>query len=296
METIEKNKETKKFKLPNKKVTIKFINKQRGMVDDPDHVLFGGLGPNAYKGYQVPTDSRVNRYIKSTFSDKELEALEKEKGYEPGTMSLLRKDEKNDYWRDYMIKLDRNDRPLNLADPNDFIFYKVALAQKDFVAPSQDKVLSGHMWVIEDEQLAQLQTDKRVSNMKQAIMLLGKHDSSIAHLRQIVLESKGGARIPESRWNDLGFMQREAGKLADNDPDVFIKIANDPDLEFKASLRMGVHIGAVKRKGTLYYHLDDEKLALPGQKNDLEGAVAYLSSPENSEFYLKLVEQINQSL
>lgn len=295
METLEKTKK-KTFTLPAKRVTIKFIKKQRGTIDDPDHVLFGGLGPNAYKGFQIPTDLRVDRYVNGVFTDEELRCIENLKGLPENQLSLLRKGNKDDFWKDYMIKLDRNDVNLELNRPDDYIIYKVALAQKDHVAKSPKETSSNHMWVIIDEALEQERTDMRMGNIKRAIMLLGKYESSAVHLRQILMESKGGTRIPEEKLNDLAFLQREAGRLADEDPQVFINIAEDKDLEFKAALKMAVRFSIITRKGNFYYHLDGEKFALPGDNNDLAGAILFLKAPENSEFYMKVIDQINNSL
>lgn len=49
-------------------------------------------------------------------------------------LSIYKKED--NYWDNYQVRLGKGETPLNLSNPNDYINYKVLLANRDFIAPS----------------------------------------------------------------------------------------------------------------------------------------------------------------
>lgn len=280
------------FTLPENKVKITFIERATPLVQDREHVLYGGLAPNAYKGFQIPLAESGG--LAKVFTEDELRELEARMGFAVNELSLNR--EKNNYWHNYYIKLDKGTKMLDLSDPRDFIFYKVAKAQKNHIAPHNDRILGNHMWVIQDSAYEDQRSDAKLSLAKKAFKLLGQIENSDTKLRQVLMEAKGGARIPEDKLKDRTFLVREATKLADADPDVFVRAAEDEDLEVKGYIYLAGQNNAITRKGRYYYHLDGEKLCLPGEANDLRGAINFFKSAENQEFYMTIIDQVNNSM
>ena len=124
--------------LRNERIIVKHIPKEGGMVTNPKHILFGGMAENATKTFVVPRLS--SGMFVNVLTDKEKAYLEEVMGLEYNALSVYKK--VDNFWDDSnengisRVRLTKQDNYFNLADPEDYIRYKILLANKDYIAPS----------------------------------------------------------------------------------------------------------------------------------------------------------------
>ena len=140
--------------LRNGRVIVRHIPKEGGMITNPKHILFGGMAENAIRTFVVPRLS--SGMFVNVLTDSEKAYLEEVMGLEYNALSVYKKE--NNFWDDSndsgisKVRLTKLDNYLNLADPEDYIRYKILLANKDYIAPSlevlQDSPKATYQFVI----------------------------------------------------------------------------------------------------------------------------------------------------
>ena len=116
------------------------------MVTDPKHILYGGMAEDAVRVFVVPkltTGTYVN-----VLTNSEMAFLEEYLGMTKGTLSVYKK--VDNFWSDAnpqginKVKLKKQDNYLDLSVPEDYIRYKILLANKDYIAPSLKDLEAQH--------------------------------------------------------------------------------------------------------------------------------------------------------
>lgn len=124
--------------LRNERVIIRHINKPSNLVSNPKHVLYGGMAENASRTYTVPRLSSGG--FVNVLTNDEKAFLENELQLEFNALSVHRK--VDNFWDDSndigisRVRLLKQDTILDLSNPEDYIRYKILLANKDYIAPS----------------------------------------------------------------------------------------------------------------------------------------------------------------
>ena len=118
--------------LRNKKVIVRHVPKVSGLVSNPKHIYYGGMAENAIRYYTVP-QLQSGKYVNVLTND-EKEFLEETMGLEVNALSIYKKE--NNYWDNFKIRLTKHDTVLDLSYPDDYIKYKVLLANEDMIAKS----------------------------------------------------------------------------------------------------------------------------------------------------------------
>ena len=140
------NKENKEIKskkdlincLRNERVIIRHIPKYSSNITNPKHILYGGMAENASRTFVVPR--LTSGMFVNVLTDNEKAFLENIMGLEDNALSIYKK--VDNFWDDSnengisKVRLLKQDNYLNLADPEDYIRYKILLANKDYIAPS----------------------------------------------------------------------------------------------------------------------------------------------------------------
>lgn len=119
--------------LRNETIVVRYIPRESGMITNPKHVFYGGMSENATRTFTVPILESSGRF-KNVLTNEEKAYLEEVMGLEYNTLSIYKKDD--NFWENYTVRLTKGDTFLDLSDPNDYIKYKVLLANSDFVAAS----------------------------------------------------------------------------------------------------------------------------------------------------------------
>lgn len=285
------------FSLPNKKVTIKFYAKPTAMVQDENHKLFGRMGPRTKKAYQLPRTERGS-WINPFSSQEERMALEEMLNFPKGWLNTSSLG--SCFFDEYFVQLGKNDEPLDLSNPEQYLKFLVLKAQKDIVAPNRESVnnLNTYMYYIEDHEVANNNKRRLKDKRAKAYAMLGSIENNPSKMRQILIQKRGKSNLPDMA-NDADWLFNELSDIIDNDKidgaSQFLQIIEDPHLSVKVDIYQAVSKNIIKQKGRFYYDEQDKPIMAPGMQNDLSGVIAFLTMDENSEYYAILKQRLQTS-
>lgn len=271
--------------LRNEKVIVRYIDRPYLDIHDKHHVFYGGKAENATDTYTTPVDRNGN--LVNVLTKEEKKYLEHIMGVQPGYLSVYKATD--NFWKKVAIPLrGRTNVVLNLASPNDYIIYKVLLANKIDICPNTEtlkerpKATYRYVLVREDEEV--LHDNTRMSNSMKASMLLGSFRNDYKKLKYVVTVISGRS---VSEGTKLEFLQNKAFEYMSENPTLFIKIADDPYFDTKVMLIECVEKGIIRnREG--YYYYDGKALSHDNADPTLDVAANYINLPSNQEIKFSL--------
>ena len=285
--------------LRNEKVCVRYVPRQSHMVTDPKHILYGGMAEDAVKTFVVPkltSGTFVNVLTKS-----EMEFLEDYLGMDKGSLSVYKK--QDNFWSDAnpqginKVKLRKQDNYLDLSLPEDYIRYKILLANKDYIAPSQqvleDRPKATYQYVIISGN-DQVSTAKRNMDItRECYMEFGKIEDDIETLMTIV-ELLDGRSVSPNTSKD--FLHTNIDKLIQSNPKMFLKVVKDTTLPTKVLIRRSINAGNIIKRGDyLYLKKDGKPLCGDNEEPVLSVAVKFLNNPRNQDIKLGLEGLLNNN-
>jgi hypothetical protein len=280
-------KEVKVFTPPSKKVIVKPIMRMRNpMVNDPNHEAYFLFG-SATIDYCLPSDKN-NNLINPFTSKEEQRWLEKALDAD---LNIYKKTEDN-FWKKHKVRLGKEERPLNLESPKDYLDYLILKANKLYIAPDGESMLKKATYrfalVAEEfEVKAQVKSsDKKKKAYKEAARLEEKGKDFMLNFLKVY----GHRASPESKAE---FLVAQIDQIIEDDIDGFLKIVDDKNYEYKLIIANAVEVGAVTKKGRLYYLPGGDALCGPGETPVIEVVVKYLLEPANSDILLALKARID---
>lgn len=273
--------------LRNERVIIRHIPKESGMVTNPKHILFGGMAENAVRTFVVPRLS--SGMFVNILTDSEKAFLEEVMGLEYNALSIYKK--VDNFWDDSnengisRVRLTKQDNYLNLADPEDYIRYKILLANKDYIAPSlqalQDSPKATYQFVIISEGDETKSAKDNMSATMKCYKEFGKIENDINTLRVIVETIDGRPTAPTVK---LEFLQGRINTLIQADSKIFLKVITDPMLSTKVLIKRAIEAGLISNRGSyLYLRKDNTPLCEANEEPTLNIAAKYLNSPKHQE-------------
>lgn len=278
--------------LRNEKVCIRYVPRQSHMVTDPKHILYGGMADDAVKTFVVPkltTGTYVN-----VLTNSEMAFLEDFLGMEKGTLSVYKK--QDNFWSDAnpqgisKVKLRKQDNYLDLSVPEDYIKYKILLANKDFVAPSpqalEDRPKATYQYVI-IEGSEQVNSAKRSMDItRECYMEFGKIENDIETLMTVV-ELLDGRNVAPNTSKE--FLHTKIDTFIQSSPKSFLKVVKDETLPTKVLIRRSINAGNIIKRGD-YLHLKSDGKPMCGDNEEpvLNVAVKFLNNPRNQDIKLGL--------
>lgn len=273
--------------LRNERVIIRHIPKESGMVTNPKHILFGGMAENAVRTFVVPRLS--SGMFVNILTDSEKAFLEEVMGLEYNALSIYKK--VDNFWDDSnengisRVRLTKQDNYLNLADPEDYIRYKILLANKDYIAPSlqalQDSPKATYQFVIISEGDETKSAKDNMSATMKCYKEFGKIENDINTLRVIVETIDGRPTAPTVK---LEFLQGRINTLIQADSKIFLKVITDPMLSTKVLIKRAIEAGLISNRGSyLYLREDNTPLCEANEEPTLNIAAKYLNSPKHQE-------------
>lgn len=271
--------------LRNEKIIVKYANRPNTNITDTKHELYGGMANSASRTFSV--NMLRNGSLANVLNDGEKAFLEYYMGLEPNALSIYLK--KDNYWKDYHVRLVKSDTILNLAIPEDYIKYKVLLTNVDIICPSlkqftESRKATYQFYMVNDGDETK-QTNNNMSSKMEAMFELGKIQDNKSVLK-VVVEIMDGR--PIARTSKLEFIQAQAFKSIDANPKLFISIIKDQLLKTKVLIAECLEYGLVISKSGLYYTASGEPLCEAGEDSTLSNAARYLSSPKRQEAKLTL--------
>lgn len=267
--------------LRNETVLVRHIPRESRMVgNNPRHVLFGGMAESAYRKLTVPM--LRSGQLQNVLTDDEKDYLEQALGLPDNGLSVYRQE--NNYWMDLYVRLEKTETRLNLSDPNDYIKYKVLLANKNLVCPDlktlQESPKATYEYVIIADGEESKASMSRLNARKEAYKEYGKIEGDKDVLRLIV-ESMTARPVASS--TKIEQLAEQIDTLIENDAKTFLAIVQDPLLKTKVLIRNGIEAGVIAdRGGMLYMRADNHPLCNQGDPT-LSVAAEYLNQPKNQE-------------
>ena len=278
--------------LRNERVIVRHIPKLGGMVTNPKHILYGGMADNAVKTFTVPRLSS-GMYV-NVLTDDEKACLEQIMNLEYNALSIYKKTD--NFWDDSndkgisSVRLTKQDNYLNLSDPEDYIRYKILLANKNYIAPSlealQDAPKASYQFVIISEGDETKNAKVNMSTTMKCYKEFGKIENNADTLR-VVIETIDGRPLASN--SKLEFLQTKANDLIQADSRLFLKVVTDPLLDTKVLIKRAIEAGIISKRGTyLYLREDNTPLCENNEEPTLNIAAKYLTNPRHQELKFSL--------
>lgn len=275
--------------LTNKRVIIRHIPKQTGLVSNPKHILYGGMAENAKRTFVVP--KLASGVYVNILTNSEKAYLEEVMGLEYNALSVHKRPESENYWNDAnensvsRVTLSKQDNYLDLSDPEDYIRYKILLANKDYIAPSmqdlEDNPKETYQFVIIAEGEETKMAKNNMSYTMQCYKEFGKVEEDKDILMTLIELIDGRPISPHSK---LEFIQTKANALIQADSKLFLKVITDPLLSTKVLIKKAIRAGLISNRGNgLYLKSDGSPLCEFNEEPTLNIAAKYLSSPQHQE-------------
>ena len=284
--------------LRNEKVIVRHIPKETGMVTDPRHILYGGLAENAKRTFVVPL-LRNGAFV-NVLTDSEKEFLEEVMGLEYNALSIYKT--QNNYWDDSnmgcvnSVTLTKDDLRLDLSNPEDYIRYKILLANKDFIAPSmkelEDHPKATYQFVIIGQDTEINRAKVKMSTSMQAVKEFGKIEDNFDKLRYVLQVLEGRPVSPKTK---IDFIQTKIYDfIQSRDSKRVLSILQDPLLDAKVLIGKAVEYGIISKRGDYYYlKADGSAICEPGQDPTLNVAAEYLNSPKHQDTLFAIQGKLN---
>lgn len=279
--------------LRNERVIVKFVPRPSSMVQNPKHILYGGMSDNAIRAYVVPRLSSTNTFV-NVLTKNEKEFLERAMGLEYNALSIYRKE--NNFWDDSnphgigRVILHKQDNYLDLSVPTDYIKYKILLANKDYIAPSlqalEDRPKATYQFVIINENAEAKMNLGRVDTTKRCWMEYGKIEDDNYTLLTILELIEGR---PVSSKVRLDYLQGKVTDYIQKNPRRFLSTVTDELLPAKVLIRRCVDAGIIGKKNDAYYLRESgQPLCEMNEESTLNNAARYISSVKRQELKYSL--------
>lgn len=284
--------------LRNERIIVKYLPKSQGIWgNDPRHVLAGGLAENASITLVVPRLTS-GLYV-NVLTDSEKTFLEDIMGLEYNALSIYKK--VDNFWDDRTegginkVRLTKQDNYFDLSSPEDYIRYKILLANKDIVCPSikdlEDRPKATYRFVITSEEADTKNAKLNMSATMQCYKEFGKYenDADVLSLVVSIITNK-----PISSNSKIDFLQTEVNKLIQNNTKLFLKVITDPMLTTKVLIRKAIEQGHIAKRGDYHYLREDNTpLCEADEEPTFNIAAKYLNNPKHQDILFALQSKIN---
>lgn len=267
--------------LRNEKVTVQLVNRANNKITDKRHLAFGGMMESAIRVFTVPT--LASGTFKNVLTNDEKDYLEHIMGLEPNALSIHNK--KDNFWKNYTVTLTKRDNILDLSDPEDYIRYKVLLANKDLIAPSMEELKNypkrSYQFVIVSEGDTYSDTKNKMTTTFKCFEEFGKIKENYDKLKFIV-ESIDGRTIANN--TKIEFLQNKLYDIIQSKPRLFLDAVSDKLLDTKMLIHKAVEEGIISKRGDGYYLREDRSpLCEHNEDPTITVAAKFLSLPKNQE-------------
>ena len=285
--------------LRNERIIVRFVPKPTSMVQNPKHILYGGMAENAKRSFVVPRLNSTGMF-KNVLTDNEKAYLEKVMGLEYNALSIYKK--KDNFWDDSnpmgigRVTLHKQDNYLDLSVPEDYIKYKILLANKDYIASSlqelEDRPKATYQFVIISESAeAQMNTSK-TDIKKRCYIEYGKIEDDVDTLRVVIELLEGRPTSPKVK---LDYLQSKVDDYIQRNPRLFLSTLKDELLPAKVLIKKCVEAGLIGKKNDAYYLREDgTPLCGMNEESTLNNAARYISSIKRQDLKYSLEAKLKQ--
>ena len=258
------------------------------------------MAENATRSFVVPRLSKTGMF-KNVLTDSEKTFLEKAMGLEINALSIYKKE--NNFWDDSnpngigRVKLHKQDNYLDLSIPEQYIQYKILLANKDFIASSMEELeerpKATYQFVIISEGAEAQKNLSKMDITMECYTEYGAVKKDKNTLKTIIEQLE---KRPISPNVELGFLQNKVNDYIQADPRKFYTVITDEYLPAKVLVKRAVEAGLIGTKNNTYYlRKDGSPLCEMNEESTLNNAAKYLSSIKHQELKYMLEAQLKEA-
>lgn len=280
--------------LRKEKVYVRFVpHGGFPQAENKSHVVWGAKADGSTDTLCVPVLRSTGAY-KNVLTNEEKDYLEEALGLDYNALSVYRKE--NNYWDNYRVTLSKEGLYLDLSDPEQYIKYKVLLANSDIVAPSvtelQERPKATYSYVIvRDTEETSIENAKMDNTMK-CYMEFGKIQNDFDTLRTLISLLDGR---PYGVTSQPNFLKARANALIQQDAKKFLNGITDPMLHTKVIIRRATELGKLSMRGDYYYlKSDGTPLCDNGENPTLAIAAKYLNQPSHRDIKFLLESEVEK--
>jgi hypothetical protein len=287
--TVERKEVKKEFTLPNKKVTVRLVDRARGVVKDKDHVMYNMLPGTDFE--VCPKHIKGTSNIDCPLNKEEIEFFESKvksgMTFEVGDLSPYAPKASN-FWYSKRAKilLTNRDLELDLSKAIDYLKYKILLSNTNIVAPSaaDEFKKKSYVFVITSDDEQQKKTISKGDEKKRAWKIATRLEDDIEGMIDYL--NVIGKRVSEN--SKRSFLISEIDKQVESNIKEFLSTLEDPQYETKVLLTKSLQNKSVIRDGHKYFLASGDELVMRGDLNNLSGALNFLEADENQDIRLML--------
>lgn len=285
--------------LKNERIIVRFVPSPTAMVQRKGHILSGGMAETATRSFVVPRLSKTGMF-KNVLTDSEKTFLEKAMGLEINALSIYKKE--NNFWDDSnpsgigRVILHKQDNYLDLSIPEQYIQYKILLANKDYIAPSieelENRPKATYQFVIISEGAEAQKNLSRMDVTMECYTEYGAVKKDKDTLKTIIeiLEKR-----PISPNVKLDYLQGKVNEYIQADPRKFYTVITDELLPAKVLIKKAVEAGIIGTKNNTYYlRKDGSPLCEMNEESTLNNAAKYISSIKHQELKYMIEAQLKE--
>lgn len=276
----------KVFTLPNKKVrVVPVVRKNSWLPKGHDgEFMFTGTSMRL----TVPVNGQTGQLIK-VLTDEEQAGLEKILAMNEGDLSIYKPTRQN-FWNRFEVVIDKEGDIMDLSDPDQYIKWKVLLANKELVAPSFDarrRIPTAKFMLVDLDH--EIQEAAEQADLKQSVwMEFGAIKNNQNSLKN-VLKIYTNKQVPSNSKHE--FLVSEVMKIVDKDPNGFIKIIQDDNFNMRCFVEDAIEVGAIVKHGR-------NKYIVAGEPDDVFTIKQIMEELDpngpNAETYIKIKDQIEK--
>lgn len=274
------------FVKPEGKITVKPVKRGNGMVKDPNHEAYFLFGPSTID-MQLPRT--LNKSLVNPFHSKDEQLwLEKELD-----IDLNPHKRKENFWEGYKVKMGKDERTLNLANPKDYLDYLVLRANSKLVAPSGEdqKKKATYKYALVKENFEIKEKASKVDKKMKAYKLFGKMEDDKEKMLNFL--KVYGKRVDNNSKND--FLKTQIENTIIEDIDKFLELAEDQNFDMKLLIEEGVACGAIQKYGREYHLQGGDKLCYTGELSTINNVVKYLADTANQDILLMIKTRVKNA-
>ena len=286
--------------LRNERIIVRFVPSPTAMVQRKGHILYGGMAENATRSFVVPRLNKTGMF-KNVLTDSEKSFLEKAMGLEINALSIYKKE--NNFWDDSnpngigRVTLHKQDNYLDLNIPEQYIQYKILLANKDYIAASMEELeerpKATYQFVIISEGAEAQRNLSKMDITMECYTEYGAVKKDKDTLKTIIEQLE---KRPISPNVELDYLQNKINDYIQADPRKFYTVITDEYLPAKVLIKRAVEAGLVGTKNNTYYlRKDGSPLCEMGEESTLNNAAKYISSIKNQELKYMLEARLKEA-
>ena len=293
METIIQDNLTKRRKgyIRTGKVKVMPIKRSSDWLSENADSLFMNTG--AKVEYVTPRLQRSGTLVDplADLTEDQKLIVAKQLGFKDTDGLNVMKKEKENFWINRAVSLDKNGIFLDLSSISDFINYKILEVNGESIAPSWEERYNKGTFkfalVFEEEESKM--KNLKIDTKKEAYILFGKIDGSVKKLSDVLwihyLTNKEGKRLPLNPT--LEYLRGEVGRIIEERPGEFMSIVSDTNFETKALIQKAINLGLIQRDGQMFRIFGEDT-----SKNTLDGLIDFLLDERNNNIRISLIGKI----